>query len=129
MSADSEQTSKGMVLLVDDDPHVIAGMRNALRREPYDVRVATSIEDAFAVLASNAVSVVVSDEHMPDMPGSEFLGVVAQKYPDTTRVILTGAPDVREVIEGINNGTISRFFTKPCNLIDLTLLIRNALNC
>ena len=73
------------------------------------------------------MDVVVSDENMPGMTGSEFLAVVYEKYPDTIRIILTGHASLDVAIRAINEGQIYRFFTKPWNDADLAITIRQAL--
>jgi len=71
--------------------------------------------------------VVVSDEKMPGMSGSELIAVVCQKYPDTIWMILTGHANLEVAIRAINEGKIYRFFTKPCNEVELAITIRQAL--
>jgi two-component system probable response regulator PhcQ len=115
------------VLFVDDEPHVTDSLRRALRKEPYDVLSAHSADEALRVLARESVDVVVSDEKMPGMPGSEFLAMVCKLYPETIRIILTGQASMEAAIRAINQGEIYRFLTKPCNEADLAFTIRQAL--
>lgn len=118
---------KKRILFVDDDPNVLMGLKRAFRKESYDVLVATSGEEALTVLKNNHVDVVVADQNMPSMTGTEFLSVVVKLYPDTIRFMLTGNATLEVAIQAINHGAISRFFTKPCNEIDLVTTIRQAL--
>jgi DNA-binding NtrC family response regulator len=67
------------------------------------------------LLASNTVQVIVSDQRMPDMSGTEFLGRVRDLHPDTIRMVLSGYTDVTTITEAINRGAIYRFLTKPWN--------------
>ncbi len=115
------------VLIVDDEPIITGLLKDALSIEPYDILSAASAEEALPILAREHVDVVISDEKMPGMSGSEFLAVVRQKYPDTIRMILTGHASLESAIRAINEGEIYRFFTKPCNVIDLAMTIRHAL--
>ena len=64
------------VLFVDDEQGVLDGLRRALRKEPYEVLTALSSEEALQILAEEDIDVVVSDENMPGMGGSEFLKTV-----------------------------------------------------
>ena len=64
---------------------------------------------------------------MPGMTGTQFLAVVRKEYPDTIRIILTGHASLESAMHAINEGEIYRFFTKPCNLVDLSVTIRHAL--
>ena len=115
------------VLFVDDEPNVTKALKRALRGEHYDILTADSADEALEILARESVDVVVSDENMPGMTGSEFLAIVCNKYPDTIRIILTGQGSLEVAIQAINNAQIYRFFTKPWNDIDLAITIRQAL--
>lgn len=115
------------VLFVDDQPQVTDGLKRTLRKEPYELLSANSADEALGILAREPIDVVVSDEQMPGMSGSEFLAVVRQRYPDTIRMILTGQASLEATIRAINEGEIYRFFTKPSNGTDLALSIRQAL--
>ena len=115
------------VLFVDDEPKVIAGLKRAMRKEPYEIITANSACEALDIMDSTAIDVVISDEMMPGMSGSEFITKICQDYPDTIRMILTGHASLDMAIKAINEGEIYRFFTKPCNEVDLAVTIRHAL--
>jgi DNA-binding NtrC family response regulator len=115
------------ILLVDDEPILTEGLKRVLFKEPYVIISATSAEEALQILKTQAVDVVVSDQGMPGMTGTEFLSIVHSKYPDTIRFMLTGQATLEVAIQAINEGSISRFFTKPCNNFDLAVTIRQAL--
>ena len=114
------------ILFVDDEPHVTAALKRALRREPYEIISVNSAEAGLETLAQHDISVVVSDEQMPGMSGSEFLAVVRKKYPGTIRIILTGQASLEAAIQAINEGEVYRYFTKPCNALELKVTIRQA---
>ena len=120
--------SKNNILFVDDEPHVTLALKRALWREPYKIFSANSAEAALGMLARHDMSVVVSDEQMPGMSGSEFLAEVRKNYPSTIRMILTGQASVDAAIRAINEGEVYRFFTKPCNAVDLKVTIRQAIH-
>lgn len=115
------------VLLVDDDPVVLAGLRRAFYREPYDVVLAEGAADALRVLATRSVDVVVTDEQMPGMSGTQFLAKVCAEYPETIRIVLTGHGTFEVAVRAINQGEVYRFFTKPCESLELAIAIRQAL--
>ncbi len=118
---------KDTVLFVDDEPHILEGLRHGLRKESYRILTATSGEDGLKALACTSADVVVSDEQMPGMCGSEFLGVVCRLYPETIRITLTGQASLGAAIRAINEGEIYRFLTKPCHIMNLSNTIRQAL--
>ena len=115
------------VLLVDDEPKVLAGLQRALYREPYEVLCACSAKEALHMLQARPVDVMISDQDMPSMKGTELLARVREQFPDTVRFILTGKATLEVAIQAINEGAVSRFFTKPYNNKDLAITIRQAL--
>ncbi|MEE9296477.1 MAG: response regulator [Phycisphaerae bacterium] len=115
------------VLLVDDEPNVLDGLTRVLRKESYKILTANSAEEAAGFLANNSIDLIISDEEMPGMSGTEFLGRVAKEYPETVRIVLTGHPSLSAALRAINEGQVYQFFTKPCNEIDLAITIRHAL--
>ncbi|WP_234081920.1 EAL domain-containing protein [Azonexus sp. R2A61] len=101
------------LLLVDDEPNVLNALSRLLRREGYRIFTATTPSAAFEQLAQHAVQVIISDQRMPEMSGTEFLSRVRQLYPDTIRIVLTGYTDLDSVTNAINHGAIYKFLTKP----------------
>jgi two-component system probable response regulator PhcQ len=120
-------SSRAIILLVDDEPQVTDALKRALRREPYEVLTATSGAAGQELLDSHRVDVVISDEQMPGMSGSEFLSAVRKKYPHTIRMILSGQASLEAAVRAINEGEVYRFFLKPCNPTDLIFTIQQAL--
>jgi two-component system, probable response regulator PhcQ len=115
------------ILVVDDQPMVLNAIKKMLSQAPYLVITAPSAHEALDLLARHKVEVVISDERMPGMPGSEFLSVVRERYPDTVRIILTGYASVEAAIKAINESEIFRFLTKPCTSHELHAAIQAAL--
>ena len=103
------------LLLLDDEENVLRSLVRLFRRDGYTILTANSVRQAFDLLASNTVQVIVSDQRMPDMSGTEFLGRVRDLHPDTIRMVLSGYTDVATITEAINRGAIYRFLTKPWN--------------
>ena len=83
--------------------------------------------DGLKILKENDVHLVLSDQRMPQMSGTEFLAEVKEKYPDVIRIILTGYTEVDSITESINKGNIYKFFLKPWNDDNLKLEISKAL--
>ena len=115
------------VLLVDDEPNMTEALRRALRGERYDILTAQSAAEAMEIVRKEDINLVVSDERMPSMSGSELLALVRKESPYTVRIILTGHANLESTIQAINSGEVYRFLTKPCRDIDLVLTIRQAL--
>ena len=109
MDAQQQRT----LLLLDDEVNILSALKRALRPDGYRILTASTASEALALLAVNEVQVVMSDQRMPEMSGTEFLGKVKDLYPETVRIILSGYTDLESVIDAINHGAIYRFFTKP----------------
>ncbi|MFO7903492.1 MAG: response regulator [Pirellulaceae bacterium] len=118
---------KDVVLLVDDDLNLLHALARTLRHQPYELYTATSAEEALLLLKGHEVDVIVSDEQMPGMCGSDLLAWAAESYPDVPRIVLTGRATVETAIRAINEGSVYQFFTKPCNPAHLGVAIRKAL--
>jgi response regulator RpfG family c-di-GMP phosphodiesterase len=106
---------KPLVLCVDDEPHILAGLRLQLRRV-CQVVVAENGPAALVHLEGpRSFAAVISDMRMPGMLGSEFLTRALEICPDTTRMLLTGQADLKSTVIAVNDGQIFRFLTKPCS--------------
>ncbi|MYM33832.1 EAL domain-containing protein [Duganella sp. FT94W] len=101
------------LLIVDDDVNVLSSLHRLFRRDGYQILTAASPTEAFELLALHAVQVIVCDQRMPAMSGTEFLSKVKEMYPDTIRIILSGYTGLEAVLDAINRGAIYRFYTKP----------------
>jgi CheY-like chemotaxis protein len=102
------------VLCVDDERRVVEGLALHLRKD-YDVHVACSGEQALQKLGeTKGAAVVVSDMRMPGMDGATLLHEVMRRYPDATRILLTGDAGRDSAVTAVNKGQIFRFLTKPC---------------
>lgn len=114
------------LLLLDDEENVLRSLVRLFRRDGYRILAAGNVRDAFDLLAINDVQVILSDQRMSDMSGTEFLGRVKMLYPDTIRLVLSGYTDLNTVTDAINRGAIYRFLTKPWNDDELREHIRQA---
>lgn len=123
-AVDQEYCLEKALLLVDDDQEVLASLKRLFLLEGYRVLTAESAAEGFELLASNRIPVVISDQRMPVMTGTEFLGRVRELYPSTVRIILTGHADQDCVTDAINRGAVYKFLLKPWN----EDLLRNTVN-
>jgi CheY-like chemotaxis protein len=123
-----ESNANRAVLIVDDEPNVIAALRRALSKERYEVLTAGSGEEGLDILARHNVGVVLSDQRMPGISGTEFLRRVMAMYPDTVRMILSGYKDLNTITDSINTGYIFKFISKPWNEHFLRTCIKEGFN-
>jgi len=114
------------LLLVDDEENILNALVRMLRRDGYRILTATGAEDALDVLGRHDVQVVISDQRMPGVSGTELLSKVKDMYPHTVRMVLSGYTDLAAVTAAINQGSIYKFLTKPWNDEELRLQIRDA---
>ncbi len=120
------EEEKHGLLLLDDEENILNALNRALRRGDYQIYTATTAEQAFDILARNNVEVIISDQRMPGMSGTEFLSKVKEMYPDTLRIMLSGYTDLAAVTEAINRGAIYKFLIKPWDDEELRMQIREA---
>jgi diguanylate cyclase (GGDEF)-like protein/PAS domain S-box-containing protein len=126
LRARNEETSGRGLLIVDDEESVIASLKRLLRRGGYRIHAARSGPEALDLLATQPVQVILSDQRMPGMSGTELLARVKDLYPDTVRMVLSGYADLEAVTEAVNRGAIYKYLTKPWNDTEVRELIREA---
>jgi diguanylate cyclase (GGDEF)-like protein/PAS domain S-box-containing protein len=101
------------VLVVDDAENAVNALQRTLSLDGYHVLTANSAMEGFELLATTRVAVVISDQWMPHMNGSEFLSRVKEIHPDTVRILITGKGDLESVTDAVNKGAIFKYLTKP----------------
>jgi len=111
----SEQSvgARNAVLFVDDEINILSSIKRTLRREGYEIFTASTAAEGFSLLARNSVQVIISDQRMPEMKGTEFLSRVKNLYPETVRMVLSGYSEISAVTDSINKGAVYRFMLKP----------------
>ena len=114
------------VLVVDDEPANQRAVRRALLDE-CSVLTASSGEEALVVLASEQVALVIADQRMPGMSGTELLAETARIYPNLVRVVLTGYTDLETLVGAINGGQVYHFLSKPWEARELRQVVRRGL--
>ncbi|PSB39727.1 fused response regulator/phosphatase [filamentous cyanobacterium Phorm 46] len=118
--------SKLKLMVVDDEPDNLDLLYRTFRRD-FQVYKADSALSALEVLDEQGeMAVIISDQRMPEMNGTEFLGKTVERFPDTIRILLTGYTDVEDLVEAINSGQVFKYITKPWNPEDLKLVINQA---
>jgi diguanylate cyclase (GGDEF)-like protein len=121
-----EQNARRTLLLVDDEENIRNALRRLLRSDGYQILVATGPIEAFELLATHRVGVILADQRMPDMSGTEFLRRVKDIYPDAIRIVLSGYTDLDTVTASINQGSVYKFLVKPWDNDALREVLREA---
>ncbi|MBA3987530.1 HD domain-containing phosphohydrolase [Aliidiomarina maris] len=114
------------VLIVDDEPKVLAAMQRALKDEPILLETAENAAEALAIMEQQDIDVLVSDARMPGMDGTELLAEAHKRWPRCSRVLLTGYPDTEALLSSINYGHLYRFIQKPWNDDEVRSIVRHA---
>lgn len=111
------------LLFVDDEPGLLNAMRARLRkfRDGWSMRFINGPVAALAALEEEPADVVVTDQNMPDMLGTELLEVVRQRFPQALRILLSGQSEGSVVHDGLR--VAHQFLVKPCHLEDLTVAV------
>src|SRR5271157_4062858 len=114
------------VLFVDDEENVLKSLRRLFLDEDIEILTASSGKEGLDLLKGKEVSVIVSDQRMPEMTGVEFLEKSNKISPNSVRILLTGYADITAVVSAINKGGVYRYITKPWNDTDLIISVLNA---
>lgn len=121
-----ERPKKLKILVVDDEPDNLDLLYRTFRRD-FQVLKADSGINALEVLAAEGeVAVIISDQRMPEMKGTEFLSKTVPQFPDTVRIILTGFTDIEDLVEAINAGQVYKYITKPWDPGELKAVVQRA---
>ena len=114
------------VLAVDDEP-ISLRMLERLLRDHYTVLTASSGDQALAILQSESVSLILTDQRMPGMFGTELLRRSQVLYPDMVRILITATADSDTFIDAIKNSGASRVIAKPWDPAKLLQTVQEAL--
>lgn len=125
LSADWRSMPK--VLFVDDEWEVVQGLRRAFLQYPYQVAATTSPELALQMFRDEPFDVIVADELMPNMRGSELLSRIAREFPATRRILLTGHATPEAAARAVNDASVVRLLLKPCPMEKLHEAIETSL--
>ncbi|MBE9227877.1 response regulator [Phormidium sp. LEGE 05292] len=121
-----EKRKKAKMLVVDDEPDNLDLLYRTFRRD-FQVLKAESGIQALEVLATEGeVAVIISDQRMPEMKGTEFLSKTVPQFPDTVRIILTGFTDIEDLVDAINSGQVYKYITKPWDPLELKAVVQRA---
>jgi response regulator RpfG family c-di-GMP phosphodiesterase len=113
------------ILAVDDEPANLRMLERLFRRE-HRVLTANSGEEALAILQKEQVSLIITDQRMPGMSGTEMLRESMHSSPDSIKIILTGYTDVEALTEAINTSRVYKFVSKPWDPIALKQTVQDA---
>lgn len=114
------------LLLVDEEPEILASLSRLLQREHYRILTAASCEEALAQLAEHEVGLIIIDQHMSGRRAGELLTRARALYPKTVRMVLSGHAALDTLTAAINRGEIHKFLAKPWDDAEMIHTIRDA---
>jgi CheY-like chemotaxis protein len=121
-----ERPKKPKMLVVDDEPDNLDLLYRTFRRDFSVLRAESGLAALEMLATEGEVAVIISDQRMPEMKGTEFLSRTVPQFPDTMRIILTGFTDVEDLVEAINSGQVYKYITKPWDPNELKLVVQRA---
>ncbi len=116
------------IAFVDDEAVVLKMLRRIFENDPFDVFTFEKPSLAMAAMEEEPFCVVVSDQMMPEMDGTDFLAQVRSRWPDTVRILMTGYVETETVIRAINEGSVFRFVGKPWENPELKKIVNDAMD-
>ncbi|MGC1393099.1 MAG: SpoIIE family protein phosphatase [Coleofasciculaceae cyanobacterium] len=118
--------SKLKLMVVDDEPDNLDLLYRTFRREFRVFKADGAIKALELLDKEGAMAVIISDQRMPLMNGTEFLSKTVERFPETIRILLTGYTDVEDLVEAINSGKVFKYITKPWNPEQLKAVVQQA---
>ena len=115
------------ILIVDDEEQILNALKRTFMNEDYVIDVAHSGEEALEMIGKRPYKVVISDERMPGMSGSDLLSMVSLRCPEVVKILLTGHASVESAMKAVNEGEITRFMLKPWDNFELRLAVTSAI--
>ena len=115
----------GNLLFIDDELEVLKALKRQFRKK-YNVYLANHAEEGYRILTEQYIQVIISDQRMPDITGTEFFKKIKTEFPDAIRLILTAYADIDLVIAAINDANVFLYINKPWNPTQLDSLIEQA---
>ena len=115
-------SEKYALLFVDDEEEIISALYDTFI-DDYNVFKTTNPKEALEIVKKEDIALVISDQRMPEMTGSELLAEIYNTKPETLRVLLTGYADINAAVDAINKGAIHKYVEKPWNDDDLLAMV------
>jgi len=119
--------SKHKILVVDNSPLILKALQRIFRCEGYNILTATCAQEAMKTMEDENIDMIITDENMPGLSGTDLLSLVKHKFPSVIKIMITGTNDIEVARDAINSGEIYRFFTKPWDDFELLISVKYAL--
>jgi len=113
------------VLIVDDEAANLRLLQRVLNE--HDVLTAQSGAEALKLLKAQDISLIISDQRMPQMTGVKLLEESIALRPYAIKILLTGYTDIQALVDAINAGKVYKYISKPWDPEELRLTVKRAL--
>jgi len=121
-------SSKSRLLFLDDDEFILDSLKRLFHEPAYEIYTTTHQEEALRIAEERELALIISDQRMPGITGTDFLSHIRQVSPDTVRILITGYSDIKTVVESINHAAIHRYVEKPWDDEQLKKIVEIGLN-
>ena len=123
-----KEKNRHTILIVDDEVNNLQFLKRTLRKD-YNILTASNGAEALDVVDKEGsnISIIISDQRMPTMTGTEFLAKISDTYPHIIKMLLTGYADIDAMIDGVNKCNLFQYISKPINPTDLEIIIKNGI--
>jgi CheY-like chemotaxis protein len=115
------------ILCVDDEKDIVDSLFDTFM-DDYDVKTACSGEEALKIFDKEEIAVIITDQRMPEMEGTELLALVHEKKPYCKKILLTGYADINAAVDAINKGSVDKYFSKPWDDEELTEAVKHLIS-
>ncbi|MFK7951995.1 MAG: response regulator [Ekhidna sp.] len=123
----SKKSKKFSLLYVDDEATNLRVFKANFRKF-FNVHTTTNPIEAIDILKEEEIQIIVTDQRMPEMTGTQFLEKILPDYPDVIKIILTGFTDIEAIKDGINRCGIYKYITKPWNFDEMKGVLERGLD-
>ncbi len=120
------KSKKPKILVVDDEIDNLDLLYRTFRRDFHVLKAYSGVEALNILAEEGEVAVIISDQRMPEMKGTEFLRKTLPQFPNTVRIILTGFTDIEDLVDAINAGQVYKYITKPWDPDELKVVVDRA---
>lgn len=120
------ESDRFKLMVVDDETDNLDLLYRTFRRDFAVFKADSGLKALQLLDQEGEMAVIISDQRMPRMNGTEFLSRTVERFPDTIRILLTGYTDVEDLVGAINAGKVFKYITKPWNPQELKTIIVQA---
>jgi two-component system response regulator FlrC len=119
-------SGKTRILIADDDPHMQVAIKTCLARREFELVVVNNGLLALEILEREAFDLVITDQQMPQMSGSELMAAAQSRGIDVPMILITAYGTITQAVEAMQNGAAD-FIAKPFGAAELERVVERVL--